>query len=358
MAADSASIVEVVRAIRPLTALSAPRAPLPVGALTVDVEDWYQSCIDFDETISDRVVRNTSLLLESLQDSGAKATFFVQGLVAEAFPSLVRELVEAGHEVQSHAHTHRPLDRMSAAELREELVRGRAAVEDAAGVPVTAFRAPDFTIGEENLAALEVLAEVGFRVDSSIFPVRMRRYGIADSGWDRTSSSLRAARYCSKRRSPLRISVGSRSRRRRWVCPRCSRRGAPAPRPWRRRSRSPADRLLPPLRVQSTGAGRVQGAGAGAVPPCSGPRPVGVRATPQEPARDDAVRSPRRRPHRLGGRGASRAPGPRRAGLRYRSGVAPRTRARASHARASGRSGRCPSGGGAGARLGGAMTSR
>ena len=125
----------MLRAIRPLTALSAPPAPLPVGALTVDVEDWYQSCIDFDATISDRVVRNTSLLLEALQDSGTKATFFVQGLVAEAFPSLVRELVEAGHEVQSHAHTHRPLDRMSAAELREELVRGRAAVEDAAGCP-------------------------------------------------------------------------------------------------------------------------------------------------------------------------------------------------------------------------------
>jgi len=168
------------RGIRPLEGLTPPAAPLPVCALTVDVEDWYQSCIDFDAPISDRVVRNMSLLHEALEESGTKATFFVQGLVADAYPALVRELVEAGHEVQSHAHTHRPLDRMSPAELRDELARGLAAVEDAAGVPVTAFRAPDFTIGESNLSALDLLAELGFRVDSSIFPVRMRRYGIAD----------------------------------------------------------------------------------------------------------------------------------------------------------------------------------
>ena len=171
-----------VRAIRPLGPLTRPRDPLPACALTVDVEDWYQSCIDFDAPISERVVRNTALLLEALEESGARATFFVQGLVAEAYPGLVRELVVAGHEVQSHAHTHRPLDRMSPAELREELVRGRAAVEDAAGVPVNAFRAPDFTIGADNLWALELLAETGFRVDSSIFPIRTRRYGIA--GWE------------------------------------------------------------------------------------------------------------------------------------------------------------------------------
>lgn len=169
-------------AIHPVATLAAPSAPLPVCALTADVEDWYQSCIDFDAPISDRVVRNTELLLESLEESGVRATFFVQGLVAEAHPGLVRDLVAGGHEVQSHAHTHRPLDRMSRAELRDELQRGKAAVEDAAGMPVTAFRAPDFTIGAGNLWALDQLADVGFRVDSSIFPFRTRRYGIA--GWE------------------------------------------------------------------------------------------------------------------------------------------------------------------------------
>jgi polysaccharide deacetylase family protein (PEP-CTERM system associated) len=171
-----------VRLLETLDELRPPSAGSPVGALTVDMEDWYQSCIDFDAPISDRVVRNTALLLEELDASGVRATFFVQGLVAVAYPDLVRELAAVGHEVQSHAHTHRPLDRMDPAELREEIERGKAAVEDAAGVEVTAFRAPDFTIGSENLWVLETLAELGFRVDSSIFPLRTRRYGIG--GWE------------------------------------------------------------------------------------------------------------------------------------------------------------------------------
>jgi polysaccharide deacetylase family protein (PEP-CTERM system associated) len=173
---------DIVRSLRSLPLRDRPPAGSPVAALTVDVEDWYQSCIDFDAPISDRVVRNTALMLEVLDGAGVKATCFVQGLVAETFPGVVRDLVAAGHEVQSHAHTHRPLDRMGPAELRAELERGRAAVEDAGGIQVSAFRAPDFTIGAGNLWALEKVAEAGFRVDSSIFPMGMRRYGI--SGWE------------------------------------------------------------------------------------------------------------------------------------------------------------------------------
>jgi hypothetical protein len=66
--------------------------------------------------------------------------------------------------------------------LRNELERARKSVEDASGAKVTAFRAQDFSILTENLWALELLAEVGFTVDSSIFPMRTKRYGIA--GWE------------------------------------------------------------------------------------------------------------------------------------------------------------------------------
>ena len=155
----------------------------PLAAFTVDVEDWYQSCVDYDAPITERVVRNTEALLEVLEDcGGVKGTFFVQGRVAETYPQLVESLVANGHEVQSHGHSHRPLDAMNRATLRDELERARITVEDAAGRPVTAFRAQDFSIGADNLWALDVLAECGFEVDSSIFPMRARRYGIA--GWE------------------------------------------------------------------------------------------------------------------------------------------------------------------------------
>jgi polysaccharide deacetylase family protein (PEP-CTERM system associated) len=155
----------------------------------VDVEDWYQSCVDLDAPISERVVRNVDRLLEVLDESGVKGTFFVQGRVAQTFPRMVARLADEGHELQSHGHTHRSLAAMTREDLREELCRARAAIEDAAGVSVTAFRAPDFSIASANLWAVEVLAEAGFEIDSSIFPMRSRHYGI--SGWELAPHRIR-----------------------------------------------------------------------------------------------------------------------------------------------------------------------
>jgi polysaccharide deacetylase family protein (PEP-CTERM system associated) len=162
--------------------LSTPRdRTVPPNAFTVDVEDWYQSCLDYDAAISDRVVANVARVVELLDDADVKATFFVQGRVAEAYPRLVGELVAAGHEVQAHGYSHRPLHRMGREALRDELDRAKKTVEDAAGTAVTAFRAQDFSILAGNLWALETMAEVGFEVDSSIFAMRARHYGIG--GW-------------------------------------------------------------------------------------------------------------------------------------------------------------------------------
>jgi polysaccharide deacetylase family protein (PEP-CTERM system associated) len=155
-----------------------PAATRPLCSLTVDLEDWYQSSVDQDAPITERVLRNTDRLASLLDECGVKATFFVQGMVAEKYPLLVRELLAAGHEIQSHGHTHRPLHGMDRNGLRRELDRARKTVEDACGVKVTAFRAPDFSILRRNVWALEVLAEMGFELDSSIFPIAMKRYGI------------------------------------------------------------------------------------------------------------------------------------------------------------------------------------
>jgi polysaccharide deacetylase family protein (PEP-CTERM system associated) len=153
-----------------------------LSAFTVDVEDWYQSCVDLDAPITERVVRNVESILGLLDGAGIKGSFFVQGLVAETFPALIAELVAEGHEVQSHGYSHRSLHTMTRVELRRELEYAKKSVEDAAGTAVTAFRAPDFSILASNLWALEVLAEAGFSVDSSIFPGWSPRYGIP--GWE------------------------------------------------------------------------------------------------------------------------------------------------------------------------------
>ncbi len=156
-----------------------PLSGHPLCAFTVDVEDWYQSSVDFDAPITERVVRNTERILAILDRRNVKGTFFVQGRVAETFPHLLQHLVAEGHEIQSHGYSHRPVNKMDRKELKVELELARKTVEDACGVQVTAFRAPDFTIDRENIWALEVLVETGFKVDSSIFPMRTHRYGIS-----------------------------------------------------------------------------------------------------------------------------------------------------------------------------------
>jgi hypothetical protein len=51
----------------------------PLAAFNVDVEDWHQSCIDFDAPITERVVRNVDRVLAVLDECDVMGTFFVQG---------------------------------------------------------------------------------------------------------------------------------------------------------------------------------------------------------------------------------------------------------------------------------------
>ena len=173
------------------------------AAFTIDVEDWYQSSVDFDAAISERVIHNVERVRAVLAAARVKASFFVQGRVAETFPQLLQELVADGHEIQSHGYSHRPLSGMNRPQLRDELRRARGTVEDACGVRVTAFRAPDFSIGRRNLWALEELVATGFEMDSSIFPKQMARYGI--DGWATAPQRISLANGASIWEAPVAV---------------------------------------------------------------------------------------------------------------------------------------------------------
>ena len=156
-----------------------------VDGLSVDLEDYYQV-----EAFAAHVPRsrwplfnsrargNTSRTLELLARCNCRATFFVLGWLAEREPALVREVADAGHELACHSHLHRPLYRLKPTEFRDDLRRSRAAIEDAGGHQVVGFRAPTFSITDDSIWALEILAEEGFEYDSSIFPIHHDLYGI------------------------------------------------------------------------------------------------------------------------------------------------------------------------------------
>ena len=147
--------------------------------LTVDVEDWQQSTLDLMLPVSERVVTNTLRLLAVLSDMNVKATMFVQGMVAEKFPELVRKIVEGGHELASHGYSHTPLFKLTPHQFEEELDRSVALLEGFTDQPIRGFRAPDFSITEDTFWARQILVDRGFTYSSSVFPFGGHRYGIA-----------------------------------------------------------------------------------------------------------------------------------------------------------------------------------
>jgi polysaccharide deacetylase family protein (PEP-CTERM system associated) len=158
-----------------------------LNAFSVDVEDYFQ-VVSFEnairredwERLEPRVERNTRRLLELCARSDVRGTFFVLGWVAERFPGLVRDIRAAGHELGTHGQDHRRVTTLTPAQFRADVRRSKATIEDTAGVEVIGYRAPNYSIVRETLWAMDILAEEGFRYDSSIFPIRHDRYGIPD----------------------------------------------------------------------------------------------------------------------------------------------------------------------------------
>jgi polysaccharide deacetylase family protein (PEP-CTERM system associated) len=152
-------------------------------AFTVDVEDWFNGIpISNQEKACAprRLEIGLNRLLKMLAEHRVRATFFVLAPQAEECPELIRRIAEGGHELGCHGWSHDPLFDMTAARFSEETRRAVDVLTNITGKPVTAYRAAYFSITKKSLWALEILAKLGFRYDSSIFPVRNYRYGIAD----------------------------------------------------------------------------------------------------------------------------------------------------------------------------------
>jgi len=157
------------------------------NALSFDVEDYMHvtafsdqiEAKDWDNCVS-RLEHNTDKLLEILASHSCLATFFTLGWVAKKFPRVIRRIAEAGHEVACHSMWHRLVYELSPAEFRADTQEAKATLEDAAGTAIHGYRAPSFSITRDCWWAFDVLRELGFTYDSSIFPVKHPNYGLPD----------------------------------------------------------------------------------------------------------------------------------------------------------------------------------
>lgn len=161
-----------------------PQRPDGFSALSVDVEDYYQvqafAHLAPRETWDrhpSRVEANTRRLLDRFDEWGARGTFFTLGWIARRYPALVHEIVSRGHELASHGMDHRMLTEQTPATFRADALDSRLLLEDVGGVAVIGFRAPSYSVNRETLWAIDVLAETGYAYDSSVYPIRRRRYG-------------------------------------------------------------------------------------------------------------------------------------------------------------------------------------
>jgi polysaccharide deacetylase family protein (PEP-CTERM system associated) len=159
-----------------------------IHAFSVDVEDWFQVS-DFEEVVEfsawrwyeSRVIGNTERILAMLAEARVKATFFVLAWNAERHPALPRMIAAAGHEIATHGYAHRLAYEVGPDAFRADVERSKKLLEDLTGHAVQGYRAPSFSITARSLWALDVLLDLGFRYDSSIFPVRDSLYGIPDA---------------------------------------------------------------------------------------------------------------------------------------------------------------------------------
>jgi polysaccharide deacetylase family protein (PEP-CTERM system associated) len=156
-----------------------------INAMTVDVEDYFQvSAFEpyIDRASWDRlplrVERNTERILQLFDEHGVKATFFMLGWVAERCPQLLRRIVDGGHELASHGYSHIRVNSQSPEQFREDIARTRKLLEDISGVRIIGYRAASYSIGKNNLWALEELDHARYRYSSSIYPIAHDLYGI------------------------------------------------------------------------------------------------------------------------------------------------------------------------------------
>lgn len=145
--------------------------------LSFDLEEWFH-LLDHAETRSEaqwqkferRFEVNLERVLGIIERCNVRATFFCLGWIAEQYPQLIRKISEAGYEIACHSSRHQLAYQQTPDEFRADFCAARDAIGEATGISVDTYRIPGFSLNQESIWALDVLAEEGVKVDCSVFP--------------------------------------------------------------------------------------------------------------------------------------------------------------------------------------------
>lgn len=138
-----------------------------MNILTFDIEEWFAYLGQGREAEFDRYL---DTILNKLDDRELRGTFFCVGEMGRLFPDVIRKIQARGHEIGCHSNIHTWLNKMTVEECREDTHRAVDSLEQCIGEKVVSYRAPAFSIGENNKWAFEILVENGIERDASVFP--------------------------------------------------------------------------------------------------------------------------------------------------------------------------------------------
>lgn len=156
-----------------------------MNILTFDIEEWYLEKT-FNGDRKDKYTEYDAYLdkiLLLLNEIGKRATFFCVGKMATEFPDVIKKIANQGHEIGCHSNFHTWLNKMTKEEARQDTREAVDSLEQCVGSKIKSYRAPAFSIGENNKWLFEIFAECGIERDSSIFPATRDFGGFSSFGY-------------------------------------------------------------------------------------------------------------------------------------------------------------------------------
>lgn len=103
----------------------------------------------------------TQFILDTFDEYGVKATFFLCGYWTDKYPDDVKMIAERGHEIGNHSATHPHMNSISKEQMRKETVEYDDKIEKLAGKRCKVFRAP---FGEYNDTVITTMRSLGYEV--------------------------------------------------------------------------------------------------------------------------------------------------------------------------------------------------
>jgi polysaccharide deacetylase family protein (PEP-CTERM system associated) len=122
--------------------------------------------------------------LDFFNEIDIKVTFFTVGNIVQEYPNLIAKIVHCGHEIACHGNSHTPIDQLTPNSFRDDLNRNIESLVNGGAENISGFRAPNFSVTENEKWIYPVLSELGFTYSSSVLPAKNPLYGWPEFGED------------------------------------------------------------------------------------------------------------------------------------------------------------------------------